>query len=101
QMPQAVGTVARDLQVDGDVAADVGDQLEVQPGEGQPFGQDLHRQVEPEVVGQPVPAHDHRSMLNLQSSPGDPTGPGPAATRSHRPGCPPGPSDSLSRTSTD
>ena len=59
-MAQAIGTVARDLQVDGDVAADVGDRFEVQARQGQPLGQGLHRHVEPEVVGQPVPAHDHR-----------------------------------------
>ena len=35
------------------------------PGQGQPLGQDLHRHVEPEVIGEPVPTDDHRSVLSV------------------------------------
>ena len=77
EVAQAVGPVARDLEVDREVAADVRGRLVVQARQGEPLGQGLHRHVEPDVVGEPVPADDHRcsggglgGLVAVTSSPG-------------------------------
>ena len=62
QVPEAVGPIAGDFQIDGQVAADRGGLFVIEPRHHQPHFQLRRRHVELDVLFEPIPGNEHRRV---------------------------------------
>lgn len=66
QVAQTVGAVAGDFQIDGKIAAGGLGGFEIQSRHGEPGGDVLHRQIQVDILLEPVPTDNHFSVYRQE-----------------------------------